>query len=229
MNSGVLALTFDETVDPATLLVTQLTLQDALTAIHTFALAAQSVVGAGLSTVVTVTLTTGDVDTLKSSRVFFATAQSNSCLTFVSGAIKGTTNNDVFAVVDGAAKQTSQFTQDSTLPTLVSLTMDLNAGTATLTYSETVDASSLVPASLSLHDAVPATTSYTLTGGAVNGASFTSVVRTFSTTDLNEIKAIQALTTTYTTVYLSFSVGSIQDMHYNKRAALTAVNTKQVT
>ena len=102
---------------------------------------------------------------------------------------------DVTAIADGSGLQAGGHTPDTTAPTLSSWTIDMDTGTATLTFSEAVDASTLAVGGITIQDAATATTSYTLTDSSTASGDGTAIVIDLSATDLNALKTDTGLAT----------------------------------
>ena len=111
---------------------------------------------------------------------------------------------------------------DQSLAAFVEL--DITNSTLTLSFSETVNSSSLDPTGLSLHNSFAAGgTSYTLTGGTTNSTDGSTVVINLSVDDLNALKALQrsTLCSGFQNCYIRINPRLIQDMSDNRIEALT--------
>ena len=196
MNTGVLMLTFSETVDTATLNLTQLTLQDTATATSTFTLLS-SVHSRELQPVVTVYISKRDLDLLKENRAV-GTGRDDTFLTLTNLTVLDTAGNSVVPIPDGSGMQVENYTADITAPQLEAFDFDVDSGLLTLSYSETIDILSFNHTqvilqghrnlSLSLH-------SFTLRTGYLLPNDSTVAYFTLSVEDLNEVKRLVHLAT----------------------------------
>ena len=148
----------------------------------------------GMQPSLTVNLTDTELNELK--RITdLATDVSNTWLSVNENGI-----NDVFSlglvqIHNNDSLQAFNHTPDTTDPVLIDFDIDLNVGTLTLVFDETVDASSLNLTQITLQDMVSGETNntYTLTGGDWEMYDSTIITVYFSFTDLNSIKRIRGL------------------------------------
>eukprot|EP00035_Acanthoeca_spectabilis_P000754 m.75387 g.75387 ORF g.75387 m.75387 type:complete len:2088 (-) comp10412_c0_seq1:163-6426(-) len=141
MDSGRLVLSFDETVRASSLTYPRLTLQDTLsgTGVSYTLTAGTFVVNDNLAEV-TVSLSVQDVNVIQ--RLDTLCISATSCfLTVATGAVIDMVGN----VLNTDTVSATGFEADVTPPQLVSWSLDMNTTELSLTYLETVDASSLVP------------------------------------------------------------------------------------
>ena len=115
-------------------------------------------------------------------------------------------------------------TEDTNAPTLTQWDIDFNNDQFTLTFSETVDVSSVDWTTVTIQDGdgtvVPVTTSYTLTGGSTASSDGITVVLDLNATDVNAIKADTGLATSSADAYMSITAGFIDDMGTNDITAI---------
>ena len=141
-------------------------------------------------------------------------------------------NNIVNISISNAQQATSHY-PDSDLPVLVSYTLDLNTGILALTYSETVNVSTLNP-NLFFIQSSPAAASvseyYQLNDSTTS--SSTEVADTvqilLGVMDLNNIKANTLIATSSSTTYLRFLPGAVYDQSGNSAEGLSNGNAVQV-
>jgi hypothetical protein len=155
-------------------------------------------------------------------------------------AVRGSTIDDMAG--NNVAQQISQvdlFIFDKTSPALVQFELDLTKEWLTLSFTETVNASSLNIRAIKILSAASAgATPLKLTGGMVVSKKnySTSVTIKLETKDLNAIKAISMMATMASNTYISLELSSILDMAGNginatvsdKAAKFTADGTKPV-
>ena len=116
-------------------------------------------------------------------------------------------------------------------PGLVSYDLDLNEGLLLLTFSETVNATSLSTTGITFQDSMNTafgTTLHTLTGGYSVYGDNTTITIKLSDSDLNELKRLEPLVTSQNTTYLSLSETVIQDMNRNILTAVPSNTARMV-
>ena len=153
-------------------------------------------------------------------------------------AITDQTADDIFsnpneAIPEESALNVTNFTADTFPPELVTfLELDFTNATLTLSFSETINTSSLDPTGLSLHNtyssSLPFGTfiSYTLTGGSTNSAIGSSITIDLTEDDLNQLKALQrsglsGLCSAAATCFVRINSNLIQDVSGNPVQVLT--------
>ena len=214
LNLGELTFSFTETVDVASLDVTQVNLHDELMLQHTLSNMSFSVSPNG--PVVLVSISDDDLNRIKQITTL-ATNESNTFITFSELLIYDTSMNEIEAVT--IPYQVRRFDQDRTEPELVSFRLDM-ANTVpplllVLTFSETVRADSVDPTQFELRaiaDVSNSTTAYNLTGGNVSSINSTEITITVTNDDLEAIRLLQPLGFTVETSYLAFTELALLDM-----------------
>ena len=157
MDAEVLALTFSETVDGASLVINSIVIQStgSSTALsHSLQSGPDGVwnsyiVNPEPAVVVTVHLGKNDMNQLKID-VGLADSSADTFVSFVASAISDMNQNQVVAIGSDNALVAASYTADSTDPVLEFFDLDLTAETLALTFSETVDSSS-IPSISDLH------------------------------------------------------------------------------
>ena len=204
VNSGVLTLTFSETVDPTTLTLTEITIQDAPGANSTFHFATTWSLQS--DPIVFIYFSKVDLDALKLNRQV-GTNLNDTYITITNSTILDKSGNMVIGIPDGLALQVDLYIRDSTSPELEAFNLDIDSGRLTLFYSETIDIFSLDPTTITLQGASSMSDSlhsYTLTGGYVRPEDGTEAYIDITVDDLNEIKRlIYVATCTSNDTYLS--------------------------
>jgi hypothetical protein len=134
------------------------------------------------------------------------------------------TANQIAAIVDGSAKQVTNFVPDTTDPEVDSFVLDVNAGTVTLTLSEAVNAQSVVPSKFTLQSASNSSSvsvvSVELVGEVESPTNGVTQIITLNNATLDAIKLAESLGTVETDTYLTASTAGLTDM---AGRALTAI------
>ena len=165
-----------------------------------------------------------------------ATLPDNTYISIQEGAIADMAGNIIDTVPANGAKQGGH-QADLLAPTLQYFQFDLNNGTITFTFSESVNVNSFNASKITLASARnTAAQQYTLTGGFANitdtdlGGNVgvadhdVEVVFTLSTDDLNEIKAQRMLAINIMSTNLYFDTGAVVDSGGN---AIEAVSLRE--
>ena len=139
-------------------------------------------------------------------------------------AIADMDGNAVVAIADGSALNVATFVGDAVSPTLVAFSLDMDAATVTLTFSETMKSSSLDVTQIQLQDASDASSSsntYALTAASSSSSSNgVEIVITLADVDLNGIKSLSDLASADADTFLSLSATTITDMADNAVVAV---------
>jgi hypothetical protein len=133
--------------------------------------------------------------------------------------------NDANAVADGSAIPASSFVADLTPPFLKSFELNMNFGSLTVKFSETVPPAAVLPTSFVLQSAADgtdlSTSSRALTGGNVSTAIISdSITIALTTADLDAIKALPALAVGFNSAYLSMAATAVTDVSGNNVTAI---------
>ena len=218
VNTGVLTLSFSETVATNTLNFEELYLQDQPLANSSFQFAT-STTSTELSTVVIVFISKADLDLLKENREV-GTSMNDTFIRFTNLTLFDTSGNAIVPLPDGSAQQVQSYTSDSTPPQLESFNLNINTGELTLFYTETIDINTLDPTKIVLQSSSNIFTSlqhYTLTGGFVSPVDSTVGYIQLTISDLNNIKRLIYLATcarddTYISLIVNESLGDAMNM-----------------
>jgi hypothetical protein len=228
MNSDVLWLTFDETVSFATFNASYITLQNMEARVpdpFTFhSLSSQSRNRDMLDDPVQkVYLSKADSDELK--RLYLlGTTVNDTYISVFPYIVEDVFGNQLVEIPSSAGLQADNVTVDFTSPALVGFSLNLTSEVLVLTFSETVNASSLTVTQLTLHaEGAPdaATQNYTLTHNSTIvgmdpvGMDSTVISIQLGLTDLNGIKELSMLAVSPPTTYLSATSDTIDDMSGN--------------
>ena len=216
-NLGQLTLTFDETVNVDTFEPRAVTLLADPTQIpqdSSFMLSGGTVLTDNSTTVI-LQLTTSDFNDIK--RLSDLAVEVDSIfITTSTGLVADMRGNLALPVTISDSLPADNFTSDETSPMLVEFQVDLNAGTLSLTFDETVNVSTLNFTAFSLQDSniTDNTTSiFTLTGGSTQSSDGPVILIEFSFEDLNELKRLPICTFDQmgSDCFLSFTVDGVMD------------------
>ena len=142
--------------------------------------------------VIYVMITREDLDEIK--RILeIATSVNNSFLSFPPFLVRDMNSNQIRERNTSFAIQVDTFVEDTTRPELVAFDLDMDADLLTLTFSETVDASSINYTSITLISAPNSTDKfgvYTLTGGNSSELDSFIINLIFTKEDSDEIRRL---------------------------------------
>ena len=140
------------------------------------------------STIIMLELNTADFDSLK-AMTMLAISPASTYISFNYAMIRDMNSNAILPVLPPNLIAVQNFTGDEMGPFITGFFVDMNEGTMTLQFSETVDASTIQLDQFTLQDELfNATTMLTLTGGSSSMIDSTSITITFSFEDLNKLK-----------------------------------------
>ena len=213
MNFGRFVLTFTETIRASTLKIKSISLQD-----YNIAISSHTLTGGTSSlsdgTEIEVTFSIDDLNELK--RLIICRLATQCHITYEMDTIRDMNNNSVDARPESQAFAVSQFKPDITMPRLVMFTVNMTEEVIVMTFSETVNATSLNYTAFTLQDFFDPSTSYTLTDGINRQREYsTVVVLSFSLDDLNLIKNNTELFTSRPNGWLTITMFAIKDMAFD--------------
>ena len=226
----ILAMTFSETMMPGSVVPVKLQLQ------NTNGTAAQGIVlQAGTTsaisfTVLALQLSMYDLNLLKGN-INIATKTANTFLSLTVGAATDTSGNSNV----GALLMTSYFTPDDISPQLTSFNLDMNNLILQLSFSETVNASSLKTSGFALQMAPYSVLDtnavhYYLTSDSNVMSSFGPVVNiSIGRVDANAIKIRKPLATSKVSSFISLLDGAVKDMNQNGVVSISSSTALNVT
>ena len=229
LNMGALILSFSETVNISNFRASQVTLQSvsnsSLPDAITLALSAEgNVVPNTSASAFTYFLDNTDLNFLK-ERPLIGNDSNDTFLSLTSLTISDMVGNSVIAISSETALQTADHIVDLSPPTVSSVSFDLNTGTLSLSFSESVLASSVVPANFFISSSQAAgSTEYRLTGGNVSTVDGPEISINLTTSDLNMLKQFTGLATNVNNTFLRFFSDSVTDLSDNPIAAITLAN-----
>ena len=212
MDLGQLVITFDETVQVSSLILTGLTLQDNTTAAGiNFTLNGGAMpMPVSDSTTLEVYFTAVDFNTIK--RLTLCRERAICYLRHIQAVVIDMVDIEIEERADGEALQVTTLTPDTIRPEILVFSADLTSEILSLSFSETVNASSINFTAFTLQDFFEATTSYTLTDGTLLSSDDTLIEFQFALEDLNEIKRNTDLFTIRSNSWLTFTEYAIHDM-----------------
>jgi len=219
MNSGLLHLTFSETIRVSALHPPSFAFQNSNVSsnISYRLMAGYSASPNGPE--VTLMIPKLDLDNIKRF-INLATEVNDTYLTIESSAVQDMNGNNVTVILESNALQAENFTEDITRPELSSFDLDLDANILWLTFDETVLVSSLNASWITLVGFANLTnlSSYHAleTSSLLPNRSDDPVVPVLlSRFDSNEIKRLTSLATNDNNTFLILSSEAITDMQFN--------------
>ena len=223
MNRGRFVLTFDETVSAKTLQIDSLTLQDNSSYINsTYSLTNKGNSSGSDSTVITVDLDIVDLNEIKRLRI--CTEIEDCYMLHDFAAVIDLNTNAIELRDDGEGLVTFKHQPDVTDPVLIEFNTNLISETITMTFTETVDASSINFEAFTLQDFFVATTNYTLTNGRVQEDDSTVITFNFTWNDLNNIKRNTDLYVGRPSSWLTITEYAITDMALDPNYVVPVIN-----
>jgi uncharacterized cupredoxin-like copper-binding protein len=229
MNRGLLTMEFSENVPPSSVVPSSFVLQSASdstdSSISSHALTGGNV-STEISTIIELTLTADDLNAIKASPAL-AMGFDSAFLYFDQTAVTDSAGNNVTAVLSNAAERASVFVVDTTRPSLVSFSLNMNAGTMSIEFSETVDSSTFNATAVSVQstaDGSSSTTSSLTLTGATSSTAVPSTTVSFELlkADLDSIKVIDSFATALSDTFVSVNHNVISDMASNPAIAVKA-------
>jgi hypothetical protein len=173
-----------------------------------------------------VRLTTEDLNSIKADRTL-ATEADTTLLTFSPDSALDLFGRSVVAVTQLNMAAVTTYTPDTTVPTVSSTALNLNAGTLSISFSETVDLRTIDYTALKIQGR-NGEGPIALTGGSIDPTdASTSVTITLTDADLNALKFSEAIATEVSTTRISFDE-FISDMSGNNIAAVANLNATEV-
>ena len=198
MTSTTLILTFNETVNASSLDVSEIAIQHSATSSFSYHSSPlrltpghnETYTDSDDSHVLVVHLGPTDRNELKRRRNL-AISNDTTHLVAAPTAILDMSGNSLVAIRDGSARQVDQYTPDTLPPVITSFTIDMELRALTITFDETVQASTLVLTGLTLQDNTTADLlNFTLRGGLRPTSDDTVLQIYFTAVDFNEIKRL---------------------------------------
>eukprot|EP00035_Acanthoeca_spectabilis_P010255 m.181613 g.181613 ORF g.181613 m.181613 type:complete len:4114 (+) comp14966_c0_seq9:327-12668(+) len=215
MNDGWIMLTFSESVFEETLNASQIvigpTSSEPLGSVLSYRLTANDgFLVTPTRNLVQFNLSLTDLNNLKALPNLAVNTSSAFLQLFSAGVVLDAAGNPCRTKVPGAPA--TNFIPDTTAPRLEAFDVDMNTGTLTLSYSETVKGALFVVTEVTVHAGV-GLANYRLRASSTVGPSIGPVLTiSLSTLDLNAIKAIPTLLRQASTSFLSSTTLAVVDM-----------------
>ena len=232
-----IAMTFTETVDISTLLAKFLTVQaESVTAADSVTLGGRAtVITQSDSTVLSFKTLRSDANQIKQNSNL-AISSGSSFVSLAANFIQDMAGNSNVVIPTTSALRAEKYNPDTTAPRLLSFSINVDRGSITMSFDETVDGTSLEPVELSIMDFVSRqAASVTLTGGigttgipwvqsdtrsTFDHSDADAVTLWLTKTDLDELKR-QNVCTSQDDCYLVHTGWAIRDMNRNQIIACT--------
>ena len=227
MDNGVLTLSFTETISLDTLNISGLTLQSSQgdTPMERYTLQNGDASFITLTTI-RVELSDLDVNTIK-RLTGLATNATNTYVSIRSSLVSDTVSLPVVPISPTEAVSVSLYTVDISPPRLVCFSLNLTSEILSLTFDETVDASTVIINRLTIQsDLISSvtTTSVDLTGGTILSDDSTVINIRVSDYDLHRIKWEDSLATDLNNTCIFIRFAALYDL---SRPSLAVENTQQ--
>lgn len=222
LETGIIELSFSETVNPTTVNITDISLQNVRDARVTpptvFRITSSSSYIRTVLSEIQVNLSLSDLNAIKS---FYdlASELSNTFLTVLPSAVEDRSDNPLVPILPEAALPVTVFQGDRIRPRLVSFQVDLDSYNFTLSFTETVNITTLDLTQITFVDAPAPFTgnNFTLSGGILRDDSAPSdvLVIDFLKEDRDEIVRLPLLCTDSSNCFLSHTVDLVSDASGN--------------
>lgn len=230
MNTGQIILMFTETVDIMTFQPRQLSIQNRIASasvIHTLT-GYRDLVPPDADSTLAIQLSDSDANVIKAN-INLGTDTINSYLAITLNTIMDMNLNNVFAIGRSQALQAVRFVPDESNPVLRSFSLDLNTGTMSLTFDETVNAATFNTSALTFANrAFRSPVRYTLVDSTSSNLNSDVIEVSLSSNDLNALKAIVDLATSPSDTYIIATAYTVQDMSNNPLSGITDDSALQV-
>ena len=235
LDSGHLVLFFTETMNSTTIRIHKLFFQlfsYITNSNHSYSLQTESLITVEPSLVIKIQLNRYDLNELK--RRAIAVNFGTTFLTFDDMTVQDMNMNYAYSRINGLnAAQVHNFTADRTAPFLTDFDLDMNMGTLSLLFSETISGVSIVVQHLTLQDRRNVSDIqyfYTLTSNSFNVSPIdnTGTVIELGLSDLNGMKQLQTLAVSSSSTYLYISVNFLTDISGNHITPISNTDAKRV-
>ena len=234
MDNGTMTVIYKQPVLGSSLNTTKFTLQDSDPPSNSYTLTGGTV-SQSASTDVTITFNTADVNEIKRTPICASSTRLTGCLLrHADKSVLDARGLEIVSLGNNIASVASvDYIKDSTAPQLLEFTsLDLNNGSFSVKFSETVNRSSIVPsfftirASPVVHKSIPLHQLKVV--DVVSTADSTMLTYKVSADDLNAIKVQPRLCTSIFDCYIQVSTGGVVDMAENDVAEVLKNEVKIV-
>ena len=240
MDTGGILISFDEPVNPQTLVREALTIQSSANSAIQYTLTGGTIVGAAYTTLLQFVISPQDLIEIKAIDNL-ASNRDNTFITYSEEFIDDTfqidpnsvTGNPVQPRFNGEGLQVLFYAGDLSDPNLVEFTQfDLNTGSLLLSFDEPVNISSFDSSKISLQSEVSSGDNHTLISTFVEFSLLSSnkliISITFGAEDEREIKLLPNLATSTSNTFLYAFRGFINDVAGNAVNLIEQMNSTQV-
>ena len=228
LDEGVLSLYFDETVDASTFNVSGLTLVDRVSQHRALITLVTSSHTTEDSHEIVVTLSKIDLDSI-TALTTLAAGESSTFLTATSYTVRDMNQNRLMEIPATSALGVATYTRDSTNPVLESFSLDVSTGELSLTFSESVLATSLMPTEIALLSSSDGGVPLLLRGGTLASTQAgTSVTLVLNDEDLNDLKLDTSLGITTDNTFISLTSSAVTDPASNPVTPVNALRAASV-
>lgn len=231
MTSGQILLTFNEPIDPNSVDITGITIQGSATATDSssyYTLTDASRFYVENDNSIRISLSDTDLDALR-LRTQVATNELNTYISIGPRTVTDQATPPNRAQRISSARVT-EFTEDTIAPQVTAFTLNLDANSMTLIFSEPVVLSSFAPTFLTIssnRSLPPEVISYNLTGGSIQStqvASSRSVSFLLAHVDIIYLKTTRGIATHLGNTYLSALAGLAHDTNFNPSVSLLPIS-----
>ena len=227
MNSGQLCLTFDETVNAESLVITEIILQNSSNNGESYQLVSSTNSTTENSTQVKIFLDQEDINAINRRRTL-ATETETTFIVFSELLVRDMNGNNIRSINTSNGLMATQLYPDVTRPNLLLFEFNLNDALLTLYFDEVMDAVTLDPTQLTFQNSENGSTSlYQLSNGTVALIDDTILLLSLSREDLNEIKRLYQLATSLNDTYLSITEFTVNDTFSNRVESVPSVMALQ--
>jgi hypothetical protein len=216
MDTGVLSFSFSETVRADKMnVVKTITLLESANHANKFVVT-NGTVTSDNGLLINVRMTKEDMDNIKTQQGL-ATNLGDTHVAITDQLIADMNGNRVVRVPEANARKAATYTKDKTRPSLNSFDLDMDTQVLTLSFSESMNASSLDVSSIVFFNAKEKAGNehYTLTEGVTSTANVPVITVKLSRTDFDALSALPELCSNKTSAVLYISGGTILDMANN--------------
>ena len=229
MNEGLLHLTFNDIINSSTLYAPAITIQSSKYIMTDYVtLTKSSTTNSDHGYYITVNISTEDLNRIKLNDNL-ATQLANTYVSMRAEAFMDNFEVDVIAVTSHDALPASKFINDTTSPELLYFSLDMDSGTISLTFDETVRANTIVEEEITLLGSsnISNISYVTLIDGIASTQDSTVVDISIVKDDLNEIKFLTDLGTSTNNTFIAFNSELIMDMNDNPVSAISEYDAQQ--
>ena len=226
MNTGTISLTFDETVNVSSIDETEFTIQNSMFEANQSYDLLYANSSIQHSHYVDIYLNQEDINSINRLRQL-ASTEFNTYLSVTADGIRDMNNNALQEIFNISALTVTNFTEDSTSPTIVSFELNINDKLLILTFDEVVDYESFNQTQLTLQNIANATevntdiATYTITVSDVRPIDDTFLTIDLLPEDLNAIKKLTNLATSVNDTYIFFTEYLVKDTFGNNIEEIT--------